>query len=76
MKVKTSITLDRDVLKAVDRIAGREGSRSGVIEQAIREHLLRRAREARDARDRELLDAHAAELERETAEVLEFQAEL
>ena len=76
MKVKTSITLSREVLKAVDRVAGRGGSRSRVIEQAIREFVKRRSREARDARDRELLDAHAAELDREMADVLDFQADI
>ncbi|HEX7672130.1 MAG TPA: ribbon-helix-helix protein, CopG family [Polyangiaceae bacterium] len=75
MKAKTSITLSESALRAVDRLAGRGGNRSAVIERAILEYVERRARQERDAKDRELLDRHADALNRETADVLEFQAE-
>jgi predicted transcriptional regulator len=75
MKAKTSITLSASALRAVDRLAGRGGNRSAVIERAILEFVERRARQERDARDRELLDRHADALNRETADALEFQAE-
>lgn len=75
MRVKTSITLDEQVLRAVDRIAGKS-SRSRVIEQALRRFLLERSRAARDARDREILDRHADRLNAEMADVLSYQVEL
>jgi metal-responsive CopG/Arc/MetJ family transcriptional regulator len=75
MKAKTSITLSENALRAVDRLAGRGGNRSAVIERAILEYVERRARQERDAKDRELLDRHADVLNRETADALEFQAE-
>jgi hypothetical protein len=45
-----------------------------MLEVAAREYLERRARERREVRDRKILNAAAAELNREMAEVLEFQA--
>jgi metal-responsive CopG/Arc/MetJ family transcriptional regulator len=75
MKVKTSITLSQGALRAVDKLAGSGGSRSAVIERAILEYVEHRAHFARDAKDRELLDRHAVALNRETADILDFQAE-
>jgi predicted transcriptional regulator len=75
MKVKTSITLSAETLHAVDRLAGKTSNRSRIIEQAIVEFVERRARARRDARDRALIDAAADDLNREMAEVLEFQVE-
>ena len=74
MRLKTSVTLSREALRAVDRIAGRGGNRSRVIELAIKEYALRRAREARDERDAEIIRANAAYYEREALDVLEYQA--
>jgi len=75
MKVKTSVTLSREVLAAVDRIAGKNGNRSAVVESAVIDYIARRAIAARDKRDRDLLDRHAEALNRETAELWDFQAE-
>lgn len=75
MKVKTSVTLSREVIAAVDRVAGKNGNRSAVIERAVVDYLARRAIGAREKRDRDLLDRHAEALNREMADVLEFQAE-
>jgi metal-responsive CopG/Arc/MetJ family transcriptional regulator len=60
MKVKASITLSEEVLREVDTIA-KGSSRSEVIESALREFLLVRARAIRDARDIEIYDKHADE---------------
>ena len=75
MKVKTSITLSQTALRAVDKLAGTSGSRSAVIEHAILAYVAQRALSMRDAKDRELLDRHSLALNRETADVLDFQAE-
>jgi predicted transcriptional regulator len=75
MKVKTSITLSAEAARALDRLAGRNGNRSAVAEQAILEYARRRSRAHRDERDRELIDEHAGALNAELDEVLSFQAE-
>lgn len=73
MKVKASITVSDDVLRAVDELAKRS-SRSEVIEQALREFLSTRARALRDARDLELMNQHADAYNRETEDLLGYQS--
>jgi metal-responsive CopG/Arc/MetJ family transcriptional regulator len=46
MKVKTSVTIDEHLLRAIDKATSRDRSRSRVIEEAAREYLARRARTA------------------------------
>ena len=77
MKLKTSITLDRDVVAAVEAIArGRGGeSRSQVIERLLRQSLAARARSAMEERDAGIIDAHADELNEEALDVLGYQVE-
>ena len=76
MKQKTSITLSPETIRAVDQVAGETSNRSRVIEQAVLEFLERRKRQLREARDLEILDAAADELNREVEDVLDYQAEL
>lgn len=61
MKVKTSITLSKTMLDAVDKLAGKTGNRSAVIEQAVREFVHKQQREARDARDLAIFHRYADE---------------
>ncbi len=74
MKEKTSITLSREILIGIDRIAGTKQSRSAFIEGVLRRYLLERARAARDAREIELINEHADELNAEARDVLRYQA--
>ena len=74
MKDKTSITLSRDVLAGIDRLAGSKHSRSAVIEQVLRRYLRERARAAVQARDLERINAASDRLNSEAADVLEYQA--
>ena len=74
MKEKTSVTLSKDVLKDVDRLAGSKYSRSAFIERVLRRYLRDRAKAAREARDLERLNSGADRLNREAAEVMEYQA--
>jgi len=76
MRVKTSVTIDDKVLRAIDRVTSRTRSRSRVIEDAAREFLARRTRAAREARDLEILNAAAEALNREMDDVLAFQADI
>ena len=73
MTVKTSITLSEETLKAIDREVAPGSNRSRLIETALREWLAGRAKAARDERELRLLNRHAADFNRETAEALEFQ---
>lgn len=74
MKEKTSITLSKDLLARVDRLAGSKQSRSAFIERVLRKYLQDRRRARIHARDLELLNQAADRLNREADEVLEYQA--
>jgi metal-responsive CopG/Arc/MetJ family transcriptional regulator len=74
MKAKTSVTLSKDVLKDVDRLAGSKYSRSAFIERVLRRYLRDRAKAALEARDLERLNSASDRLNREAAEILEYQA--
>jgi len=76
MRVKTSVTIDERVLRAIDKTTTRHRSRSRVIEDAAREFLARRNRAAREARDLEILNETADALNREMDDVLAFQADV
>ena len=76
MKQKTSVTLSPETIRAVDEVAGENSNRSRIIEQAVLEFLERRKRRLRDARDLEILNSAADELNREVEDVLDYQAEL
>jgi metal-responsive CopG/Arc/MetJ family transcriptional regulator len=76
MKQKTSVTLSPETIRAIDEIAAEGSNRSRVIEQAVVEFVERRVRQLRDARDLEILNKVADELNREVGEDLEFQVDL
>lgn len=76
MRVKTSVTIDEGILRAIDKSAGRNKSRSRVLEDAAREFLARRARAAREARDLQILNDAAEALNREMDDVLAYQADV
>ncbi len=73
MKVKTSITLSRDVLDTIDRRSGSSKSRSRFVEQAVRSYVAQLERSEADARDLEILDRRADTLNEEAYDVLEYQ---
>ena len=75
MKLKTSVTLDREVVAAVEAIARSGESRSQVIERLLQQSLAARTRSTRDERDRGIIDAHADELNEEALDVLRYQVE-
>jgi Arc/MetJ-type ribon-helix-helix transcriptional regulator len=75
MKVKTSITLSEETIRAIDKAVGRGSNRSRFIEQAVRDALDQRGRAARDARDLDTINRVADELNREAQDVLSFQVE-
>ena len=75
MKLKTSVTLDEDLLAAVEAVTQPGESRSQTIERLLRESLAARARAEIDARERTIIDAHADELNQEALDVLGYQVD-
>lgn len=73
MKEKTSITLSKDVLASVDRLAGSRHSRSAFIERVLRMYLRQRARNAAHARDLARINDAATKLNAEAIDVLTYQ---
>jgi metal-responsive CopG/Arc/MetJ family transcriptional regulator len=74
MKVKTSITLSRELLDAVDRRTKRQKTtRSDFIETALWVFVQQQIRDEQNARDLEIINRNADALNREAADVLEYQ---
>ena len=74
MKEKTSISLSKDLLAQVDRLAGSKNSRSAFIERILRKYIRERRRAALHTRDLVRINRAAERLNREAADVLEYQA--
>ena len=72
MKEKTSITLSRQVLTEIDRLAGQR-SRSAFIEAVLQHYLAQKRKAAVEARDLELLNRAADRLNAEADDVLGYQ---
>jgi metal-responsive CopG/Arc/MetJ family transcriptional regulator len=76
MKEKTSITLSREVLTGIDRIAGSRQSRSAFIESVLQQYLKERSRARREARDLAIINRNAEQLNRDALDALDYQAPL
>ena len=76
MKVKTSITLSEELIRAMDALSSQYGTRSALIERAVRDFLATAAQHQREARDLEILNRRAEALNAEAADVLSYQVEL
>ena len=74
MKEKTSVTLSKDVLAQIDRIAGSRLSRSSFIERVLRRYIRERARKALHSRDLARINAAADRLNREAEDLLGYQS--
>lgn len=73
MKIKTSITLSEDLLATVDQLAGPSRNRSEFIEMALRSFISQMIRQAQNARDIEIINQYADELNAEAMDVLAYQ---
>ena len=76
MKVKTSITLSEELIRQMDARLSQYGTRSALIERAVRDFLATAAQRQREARDLEILNRRAEALNVEAADVLSYQIEL
>jgi metal-responsive CopG/Arc/MetJ family transcriptional regulator len=73
MKEKTSITLSKEVLGGIDRLAGSKQSRSAFIEAVLSQYLRKQARSRIEARDLELINKAGNELNDEVEDILGYQ---
>jgi metal-responsive CopG/Arc/MetJ family transcriptional regulator len=76
MKVETSITVDKDLLEAVDRLSGKDRNRSEFIEAAIQAYIAQIARNKQSAKDLEIINDRADDLNEEALDVLDYQVAL
>jgi metal-responsive CopG/Arc/MetJ family transcriptional regulator len=76
MKIKTSITLSGDLLKAIDEYAREYNNRSEFIEEAVRGFIRQLIRRQQDARDLDIINRRADYLNQEAMDVLSYQVDL
>lgn len=75
MKVKTSITVEKRLLETVDRLSGQHKNRSAFIEAALQAYIAQMTRQEQNAKDLEIINRHADDLNREALDVLEYQVD-
>lgn len=80
MKIEITITLPEEILQTVDELCGEQQDRSEFTEAALRSFIARRVlnqnRDQRYARELEILNRYADELNAEAEDVLLYQVEL
>lgn len=70
MRVKTSITLPKELLLRLDRV---DENRSALLERAALAYLAQLERDVRDKRDIAIINRNAGRLNREAMDTLEYQ---
>lgn len=76
MKVKTSITLSKSLLKEIDLIISKSGNRSLFIEEAIKNYLVHKKRNLRNKNDLDIINRSADELNKEADDILSCQVHI
>ena len=76
MKVKTSITLSEELMEAIDGVLANYNNRSTFLETAAWSYLKQLEKDRRDARDIEILDEMAEDLNDEIEDILGYQVGL
>ncbi|RPI79145.1 MAG: hypothetical protein EHM45_03980 [Desulfobacteraceae bacterium] len=76
MKVKTSITLSKDLLKALDEKLGTNSNRSEFIETAVWALIAQMIRDEQNEKDLEIINKRSEHLNQEAADILEYQVPL
>jgi metal-responsive CopG/Arc/MetJ family transcriptional regulator len=76
MKVKTSIILSKDLLRAIDEKLEADSNRSEFIENAVWAFIAKIIRNEQNANNLEILNRSAEHLNQEAADVLEYQVPL
>jgi metal-responsive CopG/Arc/MetJ family transcriptional regulator len=70
VRVKTSITLPKELIGRLDRV---DKNRSALLERAALAYLARLERRVRERKDIEIIDRNAERLNREALDTLEYQ---
>ena len=73
MKIRASIAVDRALLKKADQLSRRFRSRSEFVEAALRAYVARLSRQEKQARDLEVINRRAEDLNQEALDVLDYQ---
>ncbi len=73
MKVKTSITLSEDLLEAIDQWSTQFKNRSEFIESALRAYIGKMIRDEQNAKDLAIINERVQRLNKEAADVLNYQ---
>lgn len=73
MKVRTSITLPKELLIKIDALAGKKNKRSEIVETALRDYVAKESRKELNRRDIEIINANADKLNEEALDTLEYQ---
>ena len=76
MKIKTSIALSEELIKAIDQYGQVYKNRSDFIEAAIWAFIRQIIRNQQNARDIEIIDRKADRLNAEASDVLTYQVQL
>ena len=75
MRVRTSITLPKELLIEVDSLVKKKHNRSDIIESALREYVAKERRGGLNKHDIEIINKNADLINKQVEETLEFQAE-
>ena len=72
MKLTLTVELEEKTVDAVDEVARDGESRSETVERLLHQSVALRKRTELDDRDREIIDAHADDLNAEATDVLGY----
>lgn len=75
MRVRTSVTLPKELLIEVDALAGKKFKRSEIVESALRDYVAKKNGGKLNRRDIEIINKNADLINKQVEETLEFQAE-
>ncbi len=76
MKVKTSITLSKELLKTIDLYIGEYKSRSEFLEIAVRKFIAQLEQKKIEQHDLKIINRRADSLNAEAEDVLAYQVKL
>jgi len=76
MKIKTSITLSKELIDTLAVLYRKETNRSELIERIIWEYLKYYKQLKRDAQDARILNEKADKINKEAMDVLSYQVEI
>ncbi len=73
MRVRTSVTLPKELLIEVDALAGKKNGRSAVVESALIAYVAKEKPRKLNRCDIDIINANAEKLNKEALDVLEYQ---